>query len=161
MKANNAGTTPARKTRTVSPIKDSETLPTDVASLPSIPTYQRTGFCGTCALPIEAEQPGGLNPRHVASRLPLLSKGPFDFMKITIESTTKIVQLKTQSGAVVAARIWEGTTASGTPVHCFVTRIAPTLTDQSDPRFKEFERELLEQVKPSSEITEIPLHLIL
>ena len=82
-------------------------------------------------------------------------------MKITIESTTKIVQLKTQSGAVVAARIWEGHTASGTPVHCFVTQICPTITDQSDPRFKEFERELLEQVAPSVEVEAIPLRLIL
>ena len=82
-------------------------------------------------------------------------------MKIHIESTTKIVQLKTQSGAVVPARIWEGHTASGTPVHCFVTRICPTLTDQEDQRFEEFERELLEQAKPSVEVEAIPLRLIL
>ena len=82
-------------------------------------------------------------------------------MKITIESTTKIVQLKTQSGAVVAARIWEGHTASGTPVHCFVTRIAPTIKDQPDQRFEEFERELLEQAKPSVEVEAIPLRLVL
>ena len=86
-------------------------------------------------------------------------------MKITIESTTKIVQLKTQSGAVVSARIWEGHTASGTPVHCFITLICPTiietLMDQNDPRFAEFERELLEQAKPSVEVEAIPLRMIL
>ena len=86
-------------------------------------------------------------------------------LKITIESTTKIVQLKTHGGAVVPARIWEGMTESGTPVHCFVTRICPTitetLTDQNDPRFAEFERELLEQAKPSVEVEAIPLRMIL
>ena len=85
-------------------------------------------------------------------------------MKITIESTTKIVQLRTGSG-YVPARIWEGHTASGTPVHCFVTRICPTITEtltsQNDPRFAEFERELLEQAKPSVEVETIPLRMIL
>jgi hypothetical protein len=40
-------------------------------------------------------------------------------MKVTIESTSKIVELNG-----VPARVWEGTTDSGIKVHCFVTRIA-------------------------------------
>jgi len=40
-------------------------------------------------------------------------------MKIEIESTEKIVAFNG-----VKARIWEGRTASGIPVHCYVTRIA-------------------------------------
>lgn len=40
-------------------------------------------------------------------------------MKITIESTTKTVELNG-----VPARIWEGTTDSGIPIHCYITRIA-------------------------------------
>ena len=64
-------------------------------------------------------------------------------MKITIESTTKIVQLGS-----VPARIWEGTTDSGIAVHCFVTRIAVAKTDDAS----QFERELLEQRAPSQAV---------
>jgi hypothetical protein len=80
-------------------------------------------------------------------------------MKITIESTTKLVELETPNG-VVPARIWEGTTERGTPVHCYVTRIA---VDESLPRevHLEFEKDLQEQRKPSAAIQAIPLRLIL
>lgn len=40
-------------------------------------------------------------------------------MTITIKSTTKMVELNG-----VPARIWEGETESGIPVHCYITRIA-------------------------------------
>jgi hypothetical protein len=73
-------------------------------------------------------------------------------MKIEIESTTKIVRLNN-----VPARIWEGKTASGIPVHCYVTRIA--LAKDADP--SEFERELQEHKPPSPEIQAIPLRMIL
>jgi len=73
-------------------------------------------------------------------------------MKIQIESTTKIVELNG-----VPARIWEGKTASGIPVHCYVTRIA---VDNGDD-VTEFERELKEQRAPSVEIEAIPLRIIL
>lgn len=77
-------------------------------------------------------------------------------MKITIESTTKIVQLEAH-GRTVPARIWEGKTESGIQVHCYVTRIAvPLGADQA-----QFERELLEQRTPSAEVMAIPLRLIL
>ena len=61
------------------------------------------------------------------------------------------------------ARVWEGVTESGIPVHCFVTRIAPTVEDKPEnaAKFTEFERELKEQRKPSVEIAAIPLRLIL
>jgi hypothetical protein len=88
-------------------------------------------------------------------------------MKITIESTEKIVSLDIREdnhGISMPARVWEGITDSGIPVHCFVTRIAPTI-DPDDPanagKFTEFERELKEQRKPSVEIAAIPLRLIL
>ena len=59
--------------------------------------------------------------------------------------------------AAVGARIWEGHTESGIPVHCFVTRIAvPNSSDHS-----EFERELQEHAPPSADVQAIPLHLIL
>ncbi len=73
-------------------------------------------------------------------------------VKIQIESTTKTVNVNG-----VPARIWEGATESGIPVHCYVTRIAvPNDADHS-----EFERELQEHVSPSADVQAIPLHLIL
>lgn len=73
-------------------------------------------------------------------------------MQIAIESTTKIVNLNG-----VPARIWEGHTASGIPVHCYVTRIAV----KEDADCSEFVRELQEHAKPSAEIMAIPARLIL
>lgn len=74
-------------------------------------------------------------------------------MKITIESTTKIVELNG-----VPARIWEGTTESGIKVHCFITRIA---CDKDEPKIIEFNQELSEQKEPSVEVQIYPLRLIL
>lgn len=77
-------------------------------------------------------------------------------MKITIESTTKIVRI-TIGGDTVPARIWEGHTDSGIPVHCFVTRIAaPT-----DENLEQFDAELQECRSPSEAISTIPMRMIL
>jgi hypothetical protein len=73
-------------------------------------------------------------------------------MKIEIESTTKTVTLNG-----IPARIWEGKTASGIPIHCYVTRIAIA----KDADASEFERELQEHKSPSTEIQAIPLRMIL
>ena len=81
-------------------------------------------------------------------------------MKITIESTTKIVELALHAGfdpARISARIWEGQTDSGIPVHCYVTRIAVDL----DQDCAQFERELKEQRAPSAALETIPLRMIL
>jgi hypothetical protein len=64
-------------------------------------------------------------------------------MQIAIESTQKIV---TVNG--VPARIWEGHTASGIPVHCYVTRIA--VKEGLDTA--EFDRELQEHKPPSVDV---------
>lgn len=73
-------------------------------------------------------------------------------MKITIESTKKIVRVDG-----VEARIWEGRTESGIPVRCYVTRIAtPASADNS-----EFVRELEEHRAPSPEVQAIPARLAL
>lgn len=87
-------------------------------------------------------------------------------MKITIESTDKITSLEIREGRhgiSMPARIWEGHTESGIPVHVFVTRIAPTVEDKPENanKFREFERDLKETRKPSVEIAAIPLRLIL
>jgi hypothetical protein len=89
-----------------------------------------------------------------------------DQMKITIESTEMITSLEIrhgQHGISMPARIWEGFTESGIPVHCFVTRIAATVEDKPENAtlFREFEQELKEQRKPSVEVATIPLRLIL
>jgi len=75
-------------------------------------------------------------------------------MKIAIESTEKIVTLNG-----VPARIWEGHTASGIPVHCYVTRIG--VKDGLGLDTTEFDRELQEHTMPSLDVQFIPLHLIL
>jgi hypothetical protein len=74
-------------------------------------------------------------------------------MKITIESTSKIIHLND-----VPARIWEGQTESGIKVHCFITRIA---IDKDETRIEEFEQELKEQKVPTPEIEAYSLRLIL
>ena len=76
-------------------------------------------------------------------------------MKITIESTSKIV---TFDG--LPARVWEGHTESGIPIHCFVTRVA-VKDGQPAETYGQFEKELKEQRKPSPEIEAIPLRMIL
>ena len=74
-------------------------------------------------------------------------------MKITIESTTKIVQING-----VHARIWEGETESGIKVHCFITRIA---CDKNEPNTAEFENELKQQKPPSAEMEVYPLRMVI
>ena len=75
-------------------------------------------------------------------------------MTITVTSTDKTVELNG-----VPARIWEGKTESGIPVHCFITRIAV----HKDLDASQFERELSEQHAPvSAEISRAyPMRLIL
>lgn len=60
-------------------------------------------------------------------------------MKVTLESTDKIVTLTTATGEI-PARIWEGTTESGIQCHAFITRIAVHKNDDNT----QFERELRE-----------------
>jgi len=68
-------------------------------------------------------------------------------MIVTLHNTDKIVDLKTDSGAV-PARVWEGTTDSGIKVHAFITRIAVHKNDDAG----QFERELQEQRPLSREL---------
>lgn len=79
-------------------------------------------------------------------------------MKLIIESTTKVVTLVVD-GASVPARVWEGHTDSGIPVHCFIARVAVANNQGLD--HSQFEKELAEQRTPSTEIQAIPLRFIL
>jgi hypothetical protein len=74
-------------------------------------------------------------------------------MKITIESTSKIVDLDGVPG-----RVWEGVSEGGVKVICFITRIVAQTTGQD---LKQLEAELQEQRVPSEEAKAIPLRLIL
>jgi hypothetical protein len=84
-------------------------------------------------------------------------------MKITIESTSKIVDQQV-GREIFPARVWQGETESGIPVQCFITRIAPEIP-QSDPEIDvltaEFEQELKRQAAPRPSVKAIPLRLIL
>jgi hypothetical protein len=76
-------------------------------------------------------------------------------MKITIESTTKLVTLNG-----VDARLWEGETDSGIKVHCFIVRIAHDI-DAPPERVEQFTRELHAQRPPAPELIPYPTRMIL
>jgi hypothetical protein len=77
-------------------------------------------------------------------------------MKVTLESTSKIVTLQTQFGDI-PARVWEGETENGIPCHAFITRIAVDKKDDAT----EFERDLQENKAPSIAVQAIPLRMII
>ena len=84
-------------------------------------------------------------------------------MKITLENTEATTTLVV-NGAEVPARIWQGTTDEGIPVHCYITRIVPEVPS-SDPaqsvKLAAFERDLKRVAKPRAEIGPIPLRMII
>jgi hypothetical protein len=84
-------------------------------------------------------------------------------VKITIESTTKLVTMEIR-GASVPARVWQGQTESGVPVQAFITRIAPEIP-QSDPRIDEltadFERELQRCADPRPTVQAIDYRFLI
>lgn len=85
-------------------------------------------------------------------------------MKITIESTDKIVELVgNDGGALCPARLWEGETDDGVPVFCFVTRIAPAIPEAELPGeiARRFGRALMETRAPSAVVAAFPARLIL
>ena len=73
-------------------------------------------------------------------------------MKITLESTTKIVEMNG-----VPARVWEGVTDKGIKVHAYITFVACGINENQD----EFQQDLKEQKPPSPEVAAIPLRLFL
>ena len=73
-------------------------------------------------------------------------------MKITIESTTKLVEA---SG--VQCRVWEGKTERGVEVVVLIPRIAA----KAGQDLSQFEVELQEQRPPSADANVFPLRMIL
>ena len=77
-------------------------------------------------------------------------------MKVTLENTTKIVEIVV-NGVRVPARVWEGVTAKGVRCHAYITRIAVA----NEENAAEFEADLKEQRTPSAEVQAIDLRLVL
>lgn len=73
-------------------------------------------------------------------------------MKITIESTTKIIKANG-----IDCRVWEGTTERGIEVTCLIPRIAV----RNGQDTAQFEEELKEMRAPSRDLEAFPLRLIL
>ena len=79
-------------------------------------------------------------------------------MKITIESTTRTVLVKTSAlSDGLVCRVWEGQTESGVKIQALIPRIA-ALADQD---LSQFEAELQEQKAPSADVQCFPLRMIL
>lgn len=83
-------------------------------------------------------------------------------MKITIESTDKIVTLTGQQvgGGNVKARVWQGETDSGIPVQCFIPLIRPEIPESNpdiDKLTSQFETELKRLATPRPSIEGIPM----
>ena len=79
-------------------------------------------------------------------------------MKVTLESTTKMVLVKTSPvEGVIECRVWEGQTESGIRVSALIPRIAAAEGED----LTQFAEELKEQRAPSGEINCWPLRLVL
>ena len=82
-------------------------------------------------------------------------------MNVTLHSTSKIVEFMVD-GVRVPARLWEGRTERGTPVHAFITRICPTIEVPLPTHVEaEFARDLEEQTPPTALVAAIPLRMVL
>ena len=77
-------------------------------------------------------------------------------MKATIESTSRVITLVSGSKSV-QARLWEGTTESGIPIHVYVARVS---VDPGQDQ-TQFELELKQCRAPSAPVRVIPDRLIL
>jgi hypothetical protein len=73
-------------------------------------------------------------------------------VKITIESTSKVVKLDG-----IDCRVWEGETEGGVKIHAFIPRIGAA----DDQDLSQFEAELEEMRAPSAAVQMYPVRLIL
>jgi predicted 3-demethylubiquinone-9 3-methyltransferase (glyoxalase superfamily) len=72
-------------------------------------------------------------------------------MKMTLESTTKIVKING-----VDCRVWEGKTERGAPMHAYIAMVAVDRNEDTE----EFERDLQEHRPPSPAIGWIPDRMV-
>lgn len=73
-------------------------------------------------------------------------------MKITLESTTQIVEVNG-----IKCRVWEGVTERGIKVQALIPRIAA----HKDSDLQQFEAELEEQRPPSPDFQPFPLRMVI
>jgi hypothetical protein len=78
-------------------------------------------------------------------------------MKITIESTARIVTVNQNIAEGLPCRVWEGVTERGIKVQCLIPRIAALATQD----LSQFVAELEEQSAPSADVQAFPLRMIL
>jgi hypothetical protein len=79
-------------------------------------------------------------------------------MKITIESTSRVVEIEpAEGGPEIRCRVWEGHTESGIAVQALIPRIAASQTDD----LRQFEAELQETKAPSPGVQMFPMRMIL
>lgn len=88
-------------------------------------------------------------------------------MKITLESTTTVIQLQPNGGGKsIPARLWQGKTDKGVPCHAFIPAITPTIPrDRLNAEvLQEFERDLTDidgHVRPAEALQGIPLRFLI
>ncbi len=79
-------------------------------------------------------------------------------MKVTLESTTKIITvLGRPGGDAIQCRVWEGVTERGVKVQALIPRIAAHRSSD----VSQFEAELQEQRPPSADFEAFPLRMII
>jgi len=82
-------------------------------------------------------------------------------MKMTIESTTKVVSISQRTSSAlesgIQCRVWEGVTQRGVKVYCLIPRIAVALGEDHT----QFEAELEQQPAPSAEVSAFPMRMVL
>lgn len=78
-------------------------------------------------------------------------------MKVTLHSTSKVVDLETRLGAIMPARVWEGRTAASVPVVAFITRIAA----EREADLTEFQAELQEYQPPTATVQSWPARMLI
>lgn len=82
-------------------------------------------------------------------------------IELHLRPTDKIVTLQDDvTGVDIPARIWQGKTASGVPVHAYITRVA---VEAGRPQWEydEFEVALRETEPPTPAVAAIDMRLII
>jgi hypothetical protein len=83
-------------------------------------------------------------------------------LRVTLESTSRVVDVVGPGGGVVPGRVWEGHSGSGVRVFAVITRLAADRGLDGSADLGEFESELARCADPSPESFQaIPARLVL
>lgn len=78
-------------------------------------------------------------------------------MRLTLEPTTRIVEITTDNGDIVPGRVWQGTTEFGVEVVAVITRVATAVeNDQA-----EFQATLTPQRPGRAAVEAFPMRMVL